>query len=329
MNHNTLVSVIIPTYNRAQSVCNAVDSALEQTYSPVEVIVVDDGSTDDTLSKLRPYSERIRVLRQQNSGPSAARHAGFQTSHGELLAFLDSDDLWRPAFLERCTSLLQRAGDSAPCCISNALLKRVRGRINTSFENAMLFPKHPDGLWCNAPEVLVTRFVQTCQTTVIRRNAYEKAGGFDPDLRWDEHHDLALRLSLLGPWAFTAEALVVWRQSADSISRAAIADDMPFKICQLRVRERFAQLVEPQGGKLLRQVRRESSRIRAAIESRTKTGQTTPQGLTLLDSSFRILTRAAGAAYRRSPWYPKMKTVRLGAGLTPPPGLEVLSGREA
>ncbi len=305
----SLISVVIPTYNRGRSVGRAIESVLTQTYSNVELIVVDDGSTDDTRNVLRRYGERIRVLHQRNGGPAAARYAGARMSRGTLLAFLDSDDVWLPAFLDRCAAVLQRAGDAVPCCISNALLERVIGKHNTSFDNATLFPRHSDGLWWNVTEVLVTRFVQTCQTTVIRRGAYEKAGEFDPTLRYDEDHDLALRLSLLGPWAFIADPLVVWRQSKDSISRAVLENERPLKECELCVWRRFERLTSPEGGKLARQVQRQANRIQAALDADYGVMQTAFPGSEVSNNShFEVLRRAAGAVYRRSPWYPKMKT---------------------
>ena len=94
------VSVIIPTYNHARFLSGAIDSVLAQTRPALEVIVVDDGSTDGTRELLADYGERIRVLRQQNQGVAAARNAGIGAANGEYLAFLDSDDAWYPRKLE-------------------------------------------------------------------------------------------------------------------------------------------------------------------------------------------------------------------------------------
>ncbi len=95
------VSVIIPTYNYGRFLRDAIDSALAQTYRPIEVIVVDDGSTDDTPQVLATYGERIRVIRQDNRGVGAARNSGAAAARGEYLAFLDSDDILKPQSLER------------------------------------------------------------------------------------------------------------------------------------------------------------------------------------------------------------------------------------
>ncbi len=96
------VSVIIPTYNRAALVAEAVASVLAQTWRDFEVLVVDDGSTDGTIEALAPYASRLRLLRRESrGGVSAARNTGIKAARGEWLAFLDSDDLWLPEKLSR------------------------------------------------------------------------------------------------------------------------------------------------------------------------------------------------------------------------------------
>src|SRR5262245_24730960 len=95
-----LVSVVIPTFNRAHLITGAIESVLAQTLPPLEIIVVDDGSTDDTPERLAPYLDRIVFLGQENRGVSAARNAGIQAARGNLIAFLDSDDVWHPRKIE-------------------------------------------------------------------------------------------------------------------------------------------------------------------------------------------------------------------------------------
>ena len=94
------VSVIIPTYNRAPFVGEAIESALAQTRPPLEVVVVDDGSTDDTADRVAHYGDRVVYVRQTNAGPATARNTGIGHARGDLIALLDSDDRWLPQKLE-------------------------------------------------------------------------------------------------------------------------------------------------------------------------------------------------------------------------------------
>src|SRR5579862_1320744 len=103
------VSVIIPVYNGAATIGRALASVFAQTFTDYEIVVVNDGSTDDTASVLAGYGDRIRTILLSNSGPSAARNAGVSASSGEYLAFLDDDDEWMPRKLELSIPVLERA----------------------------------------------------------------------------------------------------------------------------------------------------------------------------------------------------------------------------
>jgi glycosyltransferase involved in cell wall biosynthesis len=126
--NSPLVSVIIPTYNRAALLCEAVDSVLQQTYRNIEVIVVDDGSTDDTTAAMEKYGDRVRYSRRPNAGVNAARNLGFKQARGEYIALLDSDDLWAPYKLELQVRLLRFFTD-----------------VGFTFSNFLIFKgSHPD-----------------------------------------------------------------------------------------------------------------------------------------------------------------------------------------
>lgn len=113
MSRQPLISVIMPCYNAAAYLREAVDSVLTQTYTQVELIVIDDGSTDDSRRILQEYGDRIRVLDQANRGPYPARNMGLAHAGGELVAFLDADDWWRPDCLELLEGALQTHPDAA------------------------------------------------------------------------------------------------------------------------------------------------------------------------------------------------------------------------
>jgi glycosyltransferase involved in cell wall biosynthesis len=212
-----LVSVVIPTYNRAHTVGRAVESVLLQSHRPLEVIVVDDGSTDNTLEILESYGDRIKVLRQPNGGPSAARNEGVAQAKGEIIAFLDSDDAWKPEKLERQVRLMMIAGPNVPCCVCNAETM-IAGRSGpNSFDIAGVTSGLSEGYWLNPAELIATRFLLFNQVVAIRRAAFEKIGGFKKSMRILEDHDLAFRLSLLGPWAFISEPMVTKYDESDGI----------------------------------------------------------------------------------------------------------------
>src|SRR5437016_1233967 len=103
-----LVSAVIPAYNYARFVCRAVDSVLAQTYPHLECIVVDDGSTDNTLEVLAPYGDHIRVITQKNAGLSAARNTGVRNAGGEYVGFLDADDWWQPQKIAKQVALAEK-----------------------------------------------------------------------------------------------------------------------------------------------------------------------------------------------------------------------------
>lgn len=304
---NPLVSAIIPTYNRAHIICEAVESALAQTYPRIEVIVVDDGSKDDTLERLRKYEGRISVVPQANAGPAAARNRGVVMSHGELIAFLDSDDLWLPSKIERQVSLLRRAGDTVPCCLSNIMMKWNSGN-RASFDIALLKTDAEEGLWLNVAEVLATRSVLFNQGIMIRRSVLDKIGGFDESIRYLEDIEFPLRLSLEGPWAFIKEPLVIWRESmTNSVYKNSQREELCTSECLTEVLEGHLARLDKNGrqARIRKHVVRELAWARRHLWA-VRMGQMNSWGPTI-SKSFSKIEHYQRAFFRRSPWFPKMK----------------------
>lgn len=219
------ISVIIPTYNRAKTVVHALQSVLWQTHPKVEIIVVDDGSDDETTTVLEPFSDRILYLRQCRRGPSAARNAGAAASSGEWLAFLDSDDLWLPWHLSEQLALLAKLGPEVPCCVANAwILRRQDGCSFTSFSDAGLVLHDPDALLLNPMETLAGRFLLFNQTATIRRAAFERAEGYDESLCLLEDYDLALKIARQAPWALIRAPSVVKPNEPDGLGVTCMSD---------------------------------------------------------------------------------------------------------
>ncbi|HEY8240364.1 MAG TPA: glycosyltransferase, partial [Kiritimatiellia bacterium] len=217
-----LVSVVIPTFNRAHTIRRSVDSVIGQTWKRWELIVVDDGSTDDTAVTLKSYGAQVRYVTQANAGPGAARNKGIELASGEFVAFLDSDDTWHASKLQKQMDLLRRCPASVACCLCNISLTAERGQARTSFGLADVHPRQAEALWRNVTEVFLTRFVLFNQAAVVRTSALRKAGLFDTSLRLLEDYDQALRLSLCGDWAIIDEPLVTWNpDDASSLTRNA------------------------------------------------------------------------------------------------------------
>lgn len=216
-----LVSVIIPTYNRAKTIERTVNSVLAQTWKAIEIIVVDDGSTDQTPEVLHRYGDKIRVIRQKNGGPAAARNTGIKAATGDIISFLDSDDLWLPDKTERQMRLIQ-AGESSGviCCVCSCRMNFVAGPLD-SFKYQGLYPAEREGIWTNPADFLVHRFFLFNQVVSVRREALLQAGLFREDLPFglNDDYDLSVRLSLIGPWSFITDPLVEWYEHPGNISR--------------------------------------------------------------------------------------------------------------
>jgi glycosyltransferase involved in cell wall biosynthesis len=219
-----MVSVIIPTYNRLATIARAVDSVLSQTYPDIELIIADDGSTDGTCESLAGYGDRVRIVKQPNRGPSAARNLGARAARGEILSFLDSDDSWLPDKIARQVEVLERGGPEVPCCICNAALDAAPGRPATSFAAAAIPTEIGEGFILNPEMLLATRFLLFNQVVAIRRAVFEKIGGFNEDLWLLEDHEIALRLSLEGRWGFVSAPLVEKYESEGNLGGTARQD---------------------------------------------------------------------------------------------------------
>lgn len=196
-----LLSVVIPTWNRARLVCEAIDSALNQRAGQVEVIVVDDGSTDDTASVLaRSFGSRIHLLRlPRRRGVGAARNAGIRLASGEMLAFLDSDDLWLPGKLDAELRVLERFPDAEAVVSDSLTFVEVQAEEHSRFaRNGLLAASEGQVRWMSECRWLWTNSqngVATCSIT-LRRRALARLGEtlFAEDLVSCEDWELEMRI---------------------------------------------------------------------------------------------------------------------------------------
>jgi len=213
------VSVIIPTYNRASAVCEAIGSVLDQTYGDLEVLVVDDGSTDGTagiVAETFGPDPRVKVLSRPNGGPAAARNHGIRQARGELIAFLDSDDLWEPDKLELQVAQLDAEPDVALSFTDRISQDAPGGR--TRFRETGF-----DGRTGIASLVAGNIPIST-PCVVVRRAVLESVGLFDETFTCAEDWDLWLRVLSRHRVAAIDRPLTLIRRRDDSISRTRLME---------------------------------------------------------------------------------------------------------
>ena len=247
-----LVSVVIPVYNGSKYIQIAINSVLRQTYSNYEIVVIDDGSTDDTRQKLQPYQAEINYVFQKNLGSAAARNIGISLAKGELIAFLDADDFW---------TMPEKLAKQVACFYDNPTL----GCVNTGWRIIDGSGKHIKTVqpWHKAPKLdLETWLRKKCVRTsamMFRREWLEKVGGFDQELRQSHDVDLILRLSLAGcETVWLKEETVGYRQHESNTTRNSLKqakyvqavldkffsrNDLPIAVRQMESRTRYHTLV--------------------------------------------------------------------------------------
>jgi glycosyltransferase involved in cell wall biosynthesis len=212
-----LVSVVIPTYNRASFVCEAIESVLCQTFSDYEIIVVDDGSTDNTGETLEQYRDKIKYIYQENEGVSAARNTGIKNSTGLWLAFLDSDDKWMPEYLATQMEGIRRSPEISMQTTDCYTI----GGEHTYFEMNRVIGefKGRDYLHLSDPfRFVVTHGPWQVGSTIFRRDAIIKAGLFDTSFDLNEDFELMARVALQGSFGLIRDVLVVMYRRNETIA---------------------------------------------------------------------------------------------------------------
>jgi glycosyltransferase involved in cell wall biosynthesis len=207
-----LVSVIIPTFNRAEWLAESIGSVLKQTYPHLEVIIVDDGSTDHTSRVVRAFGKAVTYLCVAHQGVSAARNRGVQAAHGPLIAFLDSDDVWQAGKVAAQVALLQQQPE-VDVCYTDEIWIRHGVRVNPK----QIHQKHSGWLF----EPSLPRCIISPSSIMMRRSLWERLGGFDERLPACEDYDLWLRMTVRVPVVLIPEPLIVKRGGhADQLSRS-------------------------------------------------------------------------------------------------------------
>jgi glycosyltransferase involved in cell wall biosynthesis len=205
------VSAIVPVYNGAATVGRAIESALDQKFEGLEVIVVDDGSTDSTAERLKRWGDKIRVVRQANSGPSSARNNGVRVAAGEYLAFLDADDEWMPGKLSKMISALDSAPGAALAYSDFVSVNKAGREQKDSLVRAKC--DHAPSMG----EMLTRWWPILTSTVVMRRRVFDLCGGFHEAFKSAGYEDPYLWLLARehGDFIYIREPLVVYRIEQD------------------------------------------------------------------------------------------------------------------
>ncbi len=205
-----LISVVIPVYNRTAILAETVASVLAQTYRPLEILVVDDGSTEDVAAALaglprHDANASIVVIRQENQGPGAARNRAIRSAWGALIALLDSDDAWLPTKLERQVASLSAHPDASFCYCQFSV---------PAGSEVLVRPASPQSY-----EELIRQKLRIAPSTLLlRREVFERVGYFRSDVIGPEDFDFVLRLMARDTGVFVEEPLVRMRRDGDNLS---------------------------------------------------------------------------------------------------------------
>lgn len=234
------VSVVIPTYERADRVGGAIESALAQTHEPMEVVVVDDASTDATPERLDSYADddRVTVLRNEtNRGISATRNRGIEAASGAFVCALDDDDRWDERKVEHQLRAFERLDDDYCCVYTGGVVRDRDGEVVREDE-----PGAVGDIW---PEVLVRFEILPHSGHMVRRECLVAVGGYDPDFRVGVDWDLTVRLARRWKFAAVPEPLVERRYDDDNVSGDPAFGDPAYEV-EIReaLREKYADAFE-------------------------------------------------------------------------------------
>jgi glycosyltransferase involved in cell wall biosynthesis len=281
---NPKLSVIIPTYNRADKVGNTIESVLTQTFTDLEVVVVDDGSTDRTGQILgETYGDRIRYFAQTNQGVSVARNKGIAEARGEWIAFLDSDDLWEKEKLEWQFKALERFGPQCGASYTDVRLLN-HPETRTFFEMAEQGHRHEGTMGVNTDvlEVLVrpggAGMLVCISSLMARSDAVRRTGGFDPALGFYGDSEFMFRLALLTGFCYVNRPLVRFDRSPAETRHVGTSkewDKLEFLLQESQIRlEKLMRLSEGLPTGVRRLIRTQLGSVHSGLANwHLKTGQ--------------------------------------------------------
>jgi glycosyltransferase involved in cell wall biosynthesis len=213
---NPKISVVIPSYNRAHYIEKTIDSVLEQKRDDIEIILVDDGSTDNTRELVQnKYGDQVKYVYQENQGIPGARNTGIKNAQGDYIAFLDSDDCWLPGKLERQMSLAEEHPEYG-LLASRCVKIQNAGHIKKPNRPLSYQSRRGKSGWVLI-DLFRANFIRT-SSVIIRRDCFDKVGLFDEKQKQAQDYDLWLRMAAEYQVGFINEALTVYLDNPKGIS---------------------------------------------------------------------------------------------------------------
>lgn len=230
-----LVSVIIPAYNAEKTILETIQSIQVQTLSDLEIIVINDGSTDETVALVEAIADpRIRIISYENGGLPTARNRGIRNATGEFLSFIDADDLWTPDKLELQVEALRQNSEAGVAYSWTAFIDE---------KSQFLYAWEPLFYAGNIyPDLLIRNFISNGSNILVRRSTVERVGEFDPTLKSVEDWEYYLRLAAISPFVLVPHYQILYRRS----TQAMTSNVEVMEQANLTVIERAFQVAPPE-----------------------------------------------------------------------------------
>jgi glycosyltransferase involved in cell wall biosynthesis len=222
-------SVVIPLYNKEPYIQRTIQSVLDQSVADFEIIVVDDGSSDKGLERVKSFQDsRIRLFSQENKGVSAARNKGIELARYENISFLDGDDIWKPDFLEVVGNLMEKNPENS--FFATSFEKKERnGELLEAVHRGIPKAEEPwegiidDFFYHSLQDMLVS-----CSAVVVKKKVFDRLGGFMEGIRYGEDQEIWTRIAMEYPLVFTNYVGMCYDRDADNVVFQAGYRELPF-----------------------------------------------------------------------------------------------------
>jgi glycosyltransferase involved in cell wall biosynthesis len=316
-----VVSAVITTYNQAEYIEAAVESVLGQTFPVEDIVVVDDGSTDDTAARLARFAGEIRYIRQDNRGVAGARNTGVQHARGSLIALLDGDDVWVPDKIRVQVAAAVAHPVAGLVAVDGVAVSGETVIRRSLFGAALRDVLGPDGVTTIVSDghrrLIQTNIITTTSQVMVPAAVLRDVGPSDERFPIASDYDLYLRIAERWPLALVSRSLVRWRYLATSVSGPEEERELRWGRDMLDVLRKHARLAEPpRRRRLHRQVRQSLAGLVLEAYARGHRGHRRWATRYLLDLARRHPAHAlVPLAFLAGLWSPRAVTARLGPRL--------------